>query len=431
MSPSPPPPESALDSVPSIEYLNSPPAPNYSTATAVLRLNGTTPGPVEIDYDSSVTLTWTSVGADYCVGEGDTDNAWIGTKAKNGTQVISGIKESQEFRLQCWRTGEDEADFETSIRVNVVNVPAETSPPVVGSSLSEPRRTISGDLLSVVPFRLKVSPPKITVLADRQLGTYKGDFEVSLLLDPGPLQGRGHEVMEMINLKARGSAVKFISKQASQEDKSKLVWSATPVLWDLATGHHYYLTTSMEVESRTGHLVPIDFQVNKRSIKTSQVTVTLEKSTLMIEPGRKYEFLVAVEVKAFIPQTEYIEILALPFPGSAESTFRHSLTVNCEDGIDVIEPYYITTSSVLVVKVGHSLDLQMTTASAAVGDEVWSTNEDSFLLDHAIILTADGNLQSNIVKGPATTKQIMLIVKNTSRKTRNYAVKMITLKIIA
>lgn len=54
-----------------------------------------------VDYDGSVTLSWSSTGADDCIASGD----WSGSKPVNGRETIDNLMADSQFSLECSGAG--------------------------------------------------------------------------------------------------------------------------------------------------------------------------------------------------------------------------------------------------------------------------------------------------------------------------------------
>ncbi|MEX0616988.1 MAG: Ig-like domain-containing protein [Candidatus Woykebacteria bacterium] len=70
-----------------------------------IKANGSN-GPVTIIYNTSATLSWSSSGASSCAASG----GWSGSKAANGSAVISRIKSNKTFSLTCSGSGGSDSD---------------------------------------------------------------------------------------------------------------------------------------------------------------------------------------------------------------------------------------------------------------------------------------------------------------------------------
>lgn len=60
--------------------------------------NGSSTSPVNISYNYSVNLTWSSSNADYCQASGD----WSGTKSVAGAETIYSITSNKDFKITCY-----------------------------------------------------------------------------------------------------------------------------------------------------------------------------------------------------------------------------------------------------------------------------------------------------------------------------------------
>ena len=84
-----------------------------------LKANGSN-GPITLDYDSSANLSWTSDNADNC----EASDGWAGAKDTDGSETISGLKESKTFKLTCRGNGE----ASDSVVVTVKEAPPAPTP---------------------------------------------------------------------------------------------------------------------------------------------------------------------------------------------------------------------------------------------------------------------------------------------------------------
>lgn len=75
--------------------------------------------PLSVNYNGSSTLSWTSSNADWCTASG----AWLGTKAKSGSETVSSLTSAREYKLTCKNEAGMVAD---AVTVNVVLPPAPT-----------------------------------------------------------------------------------------------------------------------------------------------------------------------------------------------------------------------------------------------------------------------------------------------------------------
>ena len=76
--------------------------------TVDIKANGSD-GLVEIPYDSSANLTWTSTNANYCSASGD----WSGSKTTSGSQPTGNLISSEIYTLTCTGSGGSVSDSVT------------------------------------------------------------------------------------------------------------------------------------------------------------------------------------------------------------------------------------------------------------------------------------------------------------------------------
>lgn len=88
---------------------------------------------LNVNFGGSITLTWSTSGADSCLASGD----WSGSKALIGSQSINSLNANATFNLTCSRLGGDAIDS-----VNVIVVAP--SAPVVNISASPPNIAQNG-----------------------------------------------------------------------------------------------------------------------------------------------------------------------------------------------------------------------------------------------------------------------------------------------
>ncbi len=91
-----------------------PPAP----PTVDLKVNGSD-GPITVDYESDVKLSWTSNNADSCTASG----GWSGTKAVNGNEWRYNLTSDKEYHITCTGPGGTASD---SVKVYVREAPTPT-----------------------------------------------------------------------------------------------------------------------------------------------------------------------------------------------------------------------------------------------------------------------------------------------------------------
>jgi hypothetical protein len=85
------------------------PTVSYPSPTVDLKANGHD-GSITVPYNSSVTLSWTSSNADYCVASG----AWSGTKGTSGSESTENLTSGPKtYTLTCYGPGGSASDSVT------------------------------------------------------------------------------------------------------------------------------------------------------------------------------------------------------------------------------------------------------------------------------------------------------------------------------
>jgi uncharacterized repeat protein (TIGR01451 family) len=92
------------------KIFNTPcPSITYPSPTVDLKANGYD-GSITVPYNSSVTLSWTSSNANYCVASG----AWSGTKGTSGSEITENlISGPKTYTLTCYGPGGSASDSVT------------------------------------------------------------------------------------------------------------------------------------------------------------------------------------------------------------------------------------------------------------------------------------------------------------------------------
>lgn len=84
--------------------------------TVQIYINGSSTSPVNVSYNSSANLTWSSSNANYCQASGD----WSGTKNISGSETIYNITSNRDFKITC----SNSSGFATSeIEIVVTSIP--------------------------------------------------------------------------------------------------------------------------------------------------------------------------------------------------------------------------------------------------------------------------------------------------------------------
>lgn len=81
-------------------------------------------GPVLVDKNANITLSWTTTDATTCSASG----GWTGVKAVSGSEIINNLETDQEFTLTCTNLAGSASD---SVTVNIKNDPLTPPPPPV------------------------------------------------------------------------------------------------------------------------------------------------------------------------------------------------------------------------------------------------------------------------------------------------------------
>jgi hypothetical protein len=99
------------------------PTVSYPSPTVDLKANGYD-GSITVSYNSSVTLSWTSSNASYCVASG----AWSGTKGTSGSEITENlISGPKTYTLTCYGSGGSASD---SVTIYLSQVLGAVSPTV-------------------------------------------------------------------------------------------------------------------------------------------------------------------------------------------------------------------------------------------------------------------------------------------------------------
>jgi len=129
---------SASDSI-TVYVQDAPPA----APSVNIKANGYD-GPLSVNYNSSVNLTWTSSNASYCTASG----AWSGSKSTSGSESTGALTTSMTYGIICYGAGGSSSD---SVVINVSG-----NPTYPGLSIAKSVRNITdngsyGNLVSANP----------------------------------------------------------------------------------------------------------------------------------------------------------------------------------------------------------------------------------------------------------------------------------------
>jgi hypothetical protein len=298
---------------------------------------------------------------------------------------------------------------------------------------SPPAYAVDGTLLPLVPFELDLFPLELRVQADRQSGLFSGDFEVGVLIKPGPTQYRAAEVTDLVRLYATGDSttpqVQFFSQLPYKSSPDPFQVAIAPANWDLKTGYIYDLTCEIYLTNNSQFDQPVFLIVSVIDLdQTRQVIAMTERSTVPVRSGTTEVVLMALVVSAAV--TSRSDVVVLVFAGDAE--IESHVMVNCDPSAAIPVYYQITTPSTLNMTQGtvyNPLNLPFTTAGGEEGPVTWTVNDPTFLADHGMRFTSNGVLKSdgNVI-GPAAQQSLMFMArKETGLQTRMYASKIIDL----
>jgi hypothetical protein len=301
-----------------------------------------------------------------------------------------------------------------------------SSPP----SYAGPPLAIDGTLLPLVPFELSLFPSELRVQADRQSGLFSGDFEVGVLIKPGPTQHRSAEVTDLVRLHVTGDPqVQFFSQLPYESLPAPFHVEITPTNWDLKTGYMYDLTCEIYITNNNYSDQIIFLMVNVINLdQEHQVLAVTEKSSINVRSGTTEVVLLALLVSASVSSRSDIKVIAI----AGDSELESHVMVNCDPDAQIPEYYQITTPSTLNIVQGVGFSLQFTTTGGEEGPVTWTVDDPMFLSEHGMRFTSDGILKSDgDVLGPAVKRNLIFMArKETGLLTRMYASKIIGLIII-
>jgi hypothetical protein len=288
-----------------------------------------------------------------------------------------------------------------------------------------------GTLLPLVPFELALFPLELRVQADRQTGLFSGDFEVGVLIKPGPTQYRSAEVTDLVRLYVTGDPqVQFFSQLPYKDAPDPLEMSITPIHWDLKTGFFYDLTCEVYLTNRSSQDQVMGLVSSVSHLDgVNQVVSTLERGTILVRSGTTEVVLLALTVSAYQAARSDVTVTAATVDG--KTTLLQRVMVNCDPNAQSPVFYQIMTASTLTIHRNTSVSMQFSTANGEEGPEIWGVNDPEFLSDHGMRFTASGVLKSDgNVLGPLTEHSVLFTVrKETGVRTRQYATKVIDLVI--
>ena len=120
-----------------------------------IKANGSD-GPITVAYNSSVTLTWTSSNANYCLASGD----WSGTKPISGSESISNLTSSKIFTLSCYGSTGSTSDS-VEVKVQKVLGTAAVAISKLARNLSDGQKQFSDSVLAdpgeVLEFKIVIN----------------------------------------------------------------------------------------------------------------------------------------------------------------------------------------------------------------------------------------------------------------------------------
>ena len=294
---------------------------------------------------------------------------------------------------------------------------------------------VDGTLLPLIPFELDVFPTEIRVQADRQSGLFSGDFEVGVLIKPGPTQYRSAEVTDLVRLYVTGDpkvtppVVQFFSQLPYKSSQDLFQVAIAPANWDLRTGYIYDLTCEIYLTNNSYLDQPVFLMVSVTDLdQADQVIAITEKSSVSVRSNTTEVVLLALMVSASVASRSDVKVIA--FAGDTE--LESHVMVNCDPNAAIPAYYQITTASTLNITQGtvYNPSLQpFTTAGGEEGPVTWTVNDPVFLSGHGMRFTQSGVLKSDgTVLGPAEQQSLIFMArKETGLQTRMYASKIIDL----
>lgn len=286
---------------------------------------------------------------------------------------------------------------------------------------------VDGTLLPLVPFELSLFPTELRVQADRQSGLFSGDFEVGVLIKPGPTQYRSAEVTDLVRLYVTGDPrVQFFSQLPYKSSLDPFQVSITPANWDLKTGYIYDLTCEIYLTNNSYLDQPVFFLVSVTDLdQADQVVAVTEKASISVRSNTTEVVLLALMISASVASRSDVKVTVFTSDAEIES----HVMVNCDPNAAIPAYYQITTPSTLNMTRGTPFNLQFTTAGGEEGPVVWTVNDPMFLSGHGMRFTQSGVLKSDgNVLGPAVQQGLIFMArKETGLLTRMYASKIINL----
>lgn len=285
---------------------------------------------------------------------------------------------------------------------------------------------VDGTFLPLVPFELSLFPTELHVQADRQSGLFSGDFEVGVLIKPGPTQYRSAEITDLVRLYVTGDTeVQFFSQLPYKSPPGPFQVAITPANWDLQTGYIYDLTCEIYLTNNTSSDQSVFLLISVTDLdQVNQVTAFPEKPTTLVRSNTTEVALLALTVSASVASRSDIKVLAFTNDGEIES----HVMINCDPNAAIPAYYQITTPSTLNMTRGTAFNLQFTTAGGEEGPVTWTVNDTSFLANYGMRFTQGGVLKSDgNVLGSAPSEQTLIFAarKETGLQTRQYATKLI------
>jgi hypothetical protein len=287
---------------------------------------------------------------------------------------------------------------------------------------------VDGTLVPLVPFELDVFPLELRVQADKQSGLFSGDFEVGVLIKPGPTQYRFAEVTDLVRLYVTGDSatpqVQFFSQLPYKSAPDSFQVAITPANWDLKVGYIYDLTCEVYITNNSYLDQPVFLLVSVTDLdQTNQVMAFPEKTSINVRSGTTEVALLALTISASVASRSDVKVLA--FTGAVE--IESHIMVNCDPNAAIPAYYQITTPSTLNMTSGTAFNIQFTTAGGEEGPVTWTVNYPTFLAEHGMRFTSDGVLKSDgNVLGPADQQTLIFAArKETGLVTRMYTSKLI------
>ena len=202
--------------------------PTYPAPSVDLKVNGQDDS-VTVLSGSSITLSWTSANANYCIAYGD----WSGTKSVFGSESITNITSSKIYTISCSSPGGQAAD---SVRVYVQSAAGIFSRKLVKnlSDGTDWQESVFADPQEVLIFAIQVSAQgsDLENVIVKDTLPQKLSFKGNLKLDGQPISG---DIFQGINIgKIEKDKTRTITYEAWVAPKTEFVQTET-TLSNLAT----------------------------------------------------------------------------------------------------------------------------------------------------------------------------------------------------